>query len=152
MKWWHFVILTILCWGAYVPMIHHGQTAMGKNSGLRCFLFVGLAYFVGSVIAMILLKVRPLEPWAFSSGGMRLSFIAGVLGSIGALGVIFAMKPTYGGTPLIVAPLVFAGAPIMNTFVSIAWSPPKTKPVLWFYVGIALAAAGAAMALYHKPK
>ena len=73
----------------------------------------------------------------------------GVLGAVGALGIIFAMK--YGGKPIFVAPLVFAGAPVMNTFISMAWDKPTQSPSAWFYAGIVITAAGAAMVLYHKP-
>ena len=74
---------------------------------------------------------------------------AGVLGALGALGIVFAIKS--GGKPLSVAPLVFAGAPIMSTFVAMMWDKPTRPPVLMFYVGIATAALGAAMVLRFRP-
>ena len=41
--WLPFALVTILCWGAYVPTIHNGQMAFGgKNTALRAFLFVVL--------------------------------------------------------------------------------------------------------------
>ncbi len=80
-----------------------------------------------------------------------MSTLAGTLGAVGALGIVFALKPTSGGHPMFVAPLVFAGAPIMNIFVSMAWSRPARPPGVWFYVGIALAAVGAALVLRFKP-
>lgn len=150
MKMWvAFVILTVICWGAYVPTLHHGQMAIGKNSQLRAFLFVGAAYALVSVAVLAYLVARKAEPLEFTTGGMALSLFAGVLGAIGALGIIFALKG--GGTPLIVPPLVFAGAPIVNTLVAMLWSPPKNAPGALFYLGIILACAGAAMALRFKP-
>ncbi len=152
MKLWPiFVLVTILCWGAYVPTLHHGQVALGKNSALRAFLFVGLAYFLVSAAVVAYLYISKSEPMEFSSYGMSISTIAGILGAIGALGIVFALKPASGGKPIFVAPLVFAGAPIINTFVSMAWSRPAKAPSLLFYVGILLAAAGAALALRYKP-
>ena len=57
---------------------------------------------------------------------------------------IMALKS--GGTPLYVAPLVFAGAPIVNVLISITWHKPKTAPEIWFYLGVA---EGFEPAVYH---
>lgn len=147
--WMVFVVLTVVCWGAYVPTLHSGQMALGKNSPLRAFLFVGLAYFVMAGAVLAYLMVTKAEPMTYTTKGVTVSTIAGILGAIGALGIVFAMKG--GGKPIIVAPLVFAGAPIVNTIVSMFFHRPTKAPQLLFYVGIVLAAAGAAMALKYKP-
>ncbi|NOT00746.1 MAG: hypothetical protein HOP29_08970 [Phycisphaerales bacterium] len=148
--WIIFVVLTIVCWGAYVPTLHHGQLAFGsRNSALRAFLFVGLAYFLASVGALAYLIATKSEPLEMTRKGMSVSTIAGILGAIGALGIVFAIKN--GGKPLAVAPLVFAGAPIMNTMVSMIWDKPGKPPAVWFYVGILLAGMGAALVLRFKP-
>ena len=150
MKLWPvFVILTVLCWGMYVPTLHHGQAAMGKNSSLRAFLFVGLAYFIIAVVVPALLLWRKLEPWEFTPGGMGMSTFAGALGAVGALGIILALK--YGGKPISVVPLVFGGAPIVSALISMAWDKPSKAPSAMFYVGILLAAAGAALVLRFRP-
>ena len=47
---------------------------------------------------------------------MSKSYSVAIAGATGALCVILALKT--GGTPLYVAPLVFAGAPIVNAFVA----------------------------------
>ena len=61
------------------------------------------------------------------------------------------MAVTSGGRPLFIAPLVFAGAPIVNAIVSLLWHPPKEGSPDWkFYAGIVLAAVGAGMVLYSK--
>ncbi len=148
--WMWFVLATIIFWGAYVPMIHHGQQAFGtKNSALRTFLFIGLAYFLVSAVVLTYTVLTKAEPLAFTRSGVTLSMAAGVLGALGALGIVFAMKS--GGKPLAVAPLVFAGAPIMSTFVAMMWDKPARPPGLMFYVGIVTAALGAAMVLRYRP-
>ena len=109
MKLWTFFVLgTILCWGAYVPTIHHGQMAFGsRNSALRAFLFVGVAYFLMSAAVLAFLVLTKAEPLELTRDGVRISTIAGVLGALGALGIVFAMK--FGGKPIFVAPVVLYG-------------------------------------------
>jgi hypothetical protein len=151
MKLWPlFVVCTVLCWGAYVPMIHHGQLGFGtKNSALRAFLFVGAAYFLIAGLTLAYLVLTKAEPLQLTRPGVTLSTIAGVLGALGALGIVFAIKS--GGAPLTVAPLVFGGAPVVNTVVSMLWDRPAKPPSAMFYVGIVLAGAGAAIVLRFKP-
>lgn len=152
MKLWpYFVLLTILTWGAYVPTIHKGQTALGKDSALRAFLFIGFAYFLVSVVVIAYVWMTGAEKWEFTGRGMTISTFAGVLGALGALGVAFALKPESGGKPLFVAPLVFAGAPIVNTLVAMLLDKPEKSPSPMFYLGILMAACGAGLVLKYKP-
>lgn len=146
-----FILGAVLSWGAYVPTIHHGQLGFGTPKGpFRAFLFVGLAYFlVGVIIPGLLIFVAGQEPLVFPTKGVTLSTYAGILGALGALCVIFALWS--GGKPLYVAPLVFAGAPIMNVVVSMIWHRPATAPGWPFYLGILMAAGGAALVLRFKP-
>ncbi len=149
MKMWPlFVIGAILAWGSYVPLMHHGQTLL-KGGALRAFLCVGLAYFLTAVLIPLGLLGAKVEPWEFNRGGATFAFVAGVAGAAGALCIIMALKSS--GTPLFVAPLVFAGAPIINTLISMAWHKPKSAPEIWFYVGLMLAAVGAGLVLRFKP-
>ncbi|MEM7586162.1 MAG: hypothetical protein AAF560_22415, partial [Acidobacteriota bacterium] len=134
MKLWpFFVIGAILSWGSYVPLMHHGQTLL-KGGALRAFLCVGLAYFMTAVLIPLALLGAKVEPWDFNKEGARFAFIAGIAGAAGALCIIMALKS--GGTPLYVAPLVFAGAPIVNVLISMSWHKPKTSPEIWFYLGL----------------
>jgi hypothetical protein len=56
-----------------------------------------------------------------------------------------------GGKPLYIVPLVFAGAPIVSSIVSLLWHPPQEGTPDWkFITGIVLAAVGAGMVLYSK--
>ena len=78
--------------------------------------------------------------------------LAGTLGALGALGIVFAMAA--GGKPIYVAPIVFAGAPIVNAFVAIAWHPPAEglRSLRWpFVLGIALAAFGGCLVALYRP-
>ncbi|MCP3962080.1 MAG: hypothetical protein GY719_29915 [bacterium] len=146
--WLLFVLGAILFWGSYVPMMHHGQVLL-KGGALRAFLCVGLAYFLTAVLIPLGLMGAKVEPWELNRAGATFAFVAGVLGAGGALCIIMALKS--GGTPLYVAPLVFAGAPIVNVIISMAWHKPKTAPEIWFYLGLALAAVGAGLVLRFKP-
>jgi uncharacterized membrane protein len=163
MLWLAFVLGAILSWGVYVPTLHEGQKELGEGrppaGAVRAFLCVGLAYFVTAVVVPLLLLHFDL------AGGERLQFwrqgqinwrgisfatLAGAAGAAGALCIILSIKN--GGSPLFIAPLVFAGAPIVNTLVSLAWHPPAAglRPGPLFYVGIILAAVGAGLVLYTK--
>lgn len=146
--WLLFVVGAILSWGCYVPLMHHGQTLL-KGGALRAFLCVGLAYFLTAVLIPLGLLGAKVEPWEFTRGGTTYAVIAGAAGAAGALCIIMALKS--GGTPLFVAPLVFAGAPIVNVLVSITWHRPKSPPEIWFYMGLVLAAVGAGLVLRFKP-
>lgn len=146
--WMLFVLGAFLAWGCYVPMIHAGQVAL-KGGALRAFLCVGLAYFLTAVLVPLGLLSGGMESWTFNKSGVMISFVAGVLGAAGALCVILALKT--GGTPLVVAPLVFAGAPVVNALVSMGWHKPKAPPEPLFYVGLLLAALGAFLVLRFRP-
>lgn len=148
--WQAWVLCTIVCWGAYIPAIHHAQALLGKTKGaLRTFLFVGVAYFITSAVILALLAVRKLEPMVFTVSAGACALFAGILGAVGALGIVFAYK--HGGMPTSVGPLVFAGAPIVGTLVSMALHRPSTMPSPLFFLGILMAAAGAALVLANKP-
>jgi hypothetical protein len=137
----------MLAWGSYGPFIHNGQVNLG--SPIRAFLCVGFAYFLMAVLipgAMLLLQD---EPGSFGARGVTWGLLAGAVGAAGAICVIFAMKS--GGTPLYVMPIVFGGAPIMNSVVSMIQHPPKTAPSPLFFLCILFAAAGAGLILRFKP-
>lgn len=166
MHWWQvFVVMTILCWGCYVPTIHEGQGLLGGKTpdgkpkysagALRAFLCVGFAYFLTAVVIPgALISTTPLEDTTFIADGhwkgSAVATLAGVFGAAGALGIILSIK--MGGSPLYIAPLVFAGAPIMSTFVAMALHRPQSPPAWYFYLGLVLAASGAFLVLYGKPK
>ena len=154
-----------MSWGIYVPLVHRATSELGTN--LRAFLMVGVAYFLVAVLVpgffIFVLKSDPtLKPNVtpnWNSTSLMWGLMAGVSGAVGALCVIFATKDAVSllgaaTGPLIVAPLVFAGAPIINTIASMTiFAHGKLeKPSPSFYIGLLVAAAGMALVMVNKPK
>ena len=140
-------LLTVLCWGAYGPLMHHGKEAM--DSALRPFVGVGLAYFLIAVLVPTLKLVFTGEKGHWQRNGAILSLMAGAVGALGALGVIYAFK--FGGSPVYVMPLVFGGAPVINTIVTMGLSGTYRQVNLIFLIGVVTVVLGAAGVLYFKP-
>lgn len=164
MAWLFFALLTVANWGLYGIFLHKGQMAMHVGEGppdpstrWKAFLFVGIAYLIIAVIgSAIMIKVVG-GSFSFTTKGMNWSLIAGVVGAIGAFGVLLAFgaapKPTVKYVPVIMS-IIFCGAPIVNAVVSMSMHPPKDgfASVPWqFYLGILLAAAGGYLVTLFKP-
>ena len=147
-SWLPFVLLTVLSWGTYIPTLHKGTVALG-GSGVHAFLMVGLAYLVVAIFVPGSMIARAGSWEVFTSGGMSFTFAAGVLGAVGALGIVFAIAN--GGRPNVVPPLVFAGAPVVSVFVPMLYNPPQNSPSPIFFLGILMAAAGAGLVLAYRP-
>lgn len=143
-----FVLGTVVCWGAYGPMLHKGQLAMA-GSRLRPFMCVGIAYFLIAVLAPLALLLTVGEEGGFSVKGIIWSTMGGAAGAVGALGIILAFNS--GGKPVYVMPLVFGGAPVINTLVSIAGTDGRQVSPL-FYAGLIMVIVGAATVLVFAPK
>ena len=154
MTWAMFAIGAALSWGVYGAMLHQGQMALGsaQHRGLRALLCVGLAYFViGVIIPVISLASQgELRLQGFTATGTMTATAAGALGAIGAACIIWAFKS--GGIPTYVMPLVFGGAPVINTIVTMALHPPKSSINPLLYLGLLLVVLGASMVLYFKPQ
>jgi hypothetical protein len=143
-----FTAMTALSWGVYGPTLHRGQTGMA-GSRLRPLICVGLAYFLIAVIVPSLILAAWQEPGRFTFSGSLWSLAGGAAGAIGALGIIMAFNS--GGKPIFVMPLVFGGAPVINTFVSIIQTGNyELSP--WFYAGLIIVAGGAVTVLVFAPK
>ena len=144
------IALTALCWGAYGPVLHKGQTKM-NGSRLRPFLCVGLAYFVIAVVGPLMLLGKLEDPGSFDNlSGIAWSFAAGATGAIGALGIIYAFN--FGGKPIFVMPLVFGFAPVVNTFYEIVTKNLYGQVPTLFFVSLALVITGAVMVLVMAPR
>jgi hypothetical protein len=143
-----FALITVVCWGSYGPVLHHGKAGMGGNAWAQ-LLCVGLAYFVITVIVPVYILKTKGEQGAFSTKGVRWGLGAGACGALGALGIITAL--TNGGSPVYVMPIVFGCAPVVNTFVSIWMGKLFDKMTPGFFLGILLVALGAAGVFAFKP-
>jgi hypothetical protein len=143
------IALVICCWGAYGPVLHIGQAAM-HHSRLRPLICVGLAYFLIAVVVGYLWLAATGEASTFNFTGTFWSLMGGAAGAIGALGIIMAFN--FGGKPVYVMPLVFGGAPVVNTFFTITASGLWDQVNALFVAGLMLVIAGAAMVLVFAPK
>ncbi len=147
MLWILFALGAALAWGLYGPALHNGQVQLG--SPMRALLCVGVAYFLIGVLVPIASLSTQGGLAGFTTKGSIAATIAGALGAIGAVCIIFAFRA--GGVPTYVMPLVFAGAPLVNVLFTMLLHPPKTSPNPLLYLGFVLAAAGAGLVLYFKP-
>jgi len=159
--WLILALMTVVFWGLYGIFIHTGVMAFepktDPNARYKAFLFVGLAYFLTAVLAPLFILVTSGASWDFltNTRGVSWSLVAGVVGAAGAFCVLLAFAKA--GDPKmvpVIMSIIFAGAPIVNAVVSLAWHPPKAglasiHPV--FYVGIILAASGGLLVTLFKP-
>lgn len=148
------IATVVCCWGAYGPTLHKGQMAM-EQSRLRPLLCVGLAYFaIAVVVPYLLFGIGFTEDSSYTVSGTIWSLAAGAAGAIGALGIIMAFN--FGGKPVYVMPLVFGGAPVVNTLTTATLSGAfaNLEPVRFalFLAGLILTICGAAMVLVFAPK
>jgi hypothetical protein len=152
--WLYWVLLTIGCWGVYGVFLHSGAMGMADpvNGRIKAFLFVGVAYFLVAVLAPAAILIAKGASWTFPAKGLWWSLIAGIVGAIGALGVLLAFGAK--GSPAVVMSLIFAGAPIINAFYALASHPPAGGygSIKWqFYAGILAAALGGCLVTFYKP-
>jgi len=144
-----FVTMAAICWGCYGPLLHKGQMSM-NNSRLRPFICVGLAYVVVAVAVPLVLRSLMSEAGELTFKGGAWSLAGGIAGALGSLGVILAF--TFGGKPIYVMPLVFGGAPVVNTFISILTAPSLSTISPMFYAGLIVVVAGAVSVLVFAPR
>jgi len=162
MNWIVFSLLTVLSWGVYGVILHkaRGLMPMGAeapHASLKAFLFVCIAYALIGVAAAAMLKLRG-SSWSFTSTGITWSLIAGGAGALGAFTLVLALgaaSPIFkGASAAAVMPIVFGGAPIVNTLVAMTLHPPegglKSLP-LPFVLGCIMAASGAVLVAKFAP-
>jgi hypothetical protein len=144
-----FIALTAICWGCYGPLLHKGQTFM-HGSRMRPFICVGMAYVVVGIIAPLIFWTALGDHGQISARGVLWSLAGGTAGAVGSLGVILAF--TFGGKPIYVMPLVFGGAPVVNTFISIITAQQLSSISPFFYAGLIVVVAGAVSVLVFAPR
>jgi hypothetical protein len=148
------ILLAVVCWGAYGPVLHIGQTKMG-GSRLRPFCCVGIAYFIIAVaVPVMILMASPDDgfklDWRDVLPGMMWSIFAGTAGALGAMGIILAFN--YGGKPVFVMPLVFGFAPVVNTFTSMTVKGTLSQINPYFIGALLIGIVGAVTVLIFAPK
>jgi len=142
--------MAMLSWGAYGPVLHKGQVAMG-GSRLRPLICIGVSYFLIAVLVPLALLGPTGDRGSWHAGGLAWSLAAGSLGALGALGTILAFA--CGGKPFTVMPVVFGCAPVINTFTTLALAETKPDAVSPFFLaGLLVVAAGAATVLAFGPR
>jgi hypothetical protein len=155
-----FTAMTAFFWGIYGIVLHRGTSNMGVPTetniasdlgvSLRAFVGVGLAYFLIAVLVPVALLNRKKETGYWSMSGTIMSLFAGAVGALGALGVALALA--FKGQAIYVMPIVFGGAPVVNTLLT-SWlnrSFKQIKPM--FLVGMVLVALGMVGVLLTKPQ
>jgi hypothetical protein len=149
-----FSLLTVFSWGLYGAFLHSGQVGMADpvNGRYKAFLFVGVAYFITAVLAPLAVLLLKGASMTFPQKGLWWSLIAGIVGAIGAFGVLLAFGAN--GKPAVVMSIVFAGAPVVNAIYVLLQHPPaggwgNIKPQ--FYLGILFAALGGCLVTFYKP-
>jgi uncharacterized membrane protein len=147
MSWVTLALSAAFSWGLYGASLHRGQVALGNP--MKAMLCVGIAYFLIAVLVPVAALSAQGELRNFNLTGTVTATLAGALGALGAVCITYAFRN--GGTPFIVMPLVFGGAPIINVLASMVIHPPKVAPNPMLYLGFLLAAAGAGMVLYFRP-
>jgi hypothetical protein len=153
-------ITTALFWGIYGPLLIKGHLAMtvvdvdGKEVSygrLRPFICVGFAYLIVAIVApAAFIQFGIMEPGkglfsGWNTWGVIWSLVAGGAGALGAFFLLVALN--YAPTkpyppPLLVMPLVFGCAPVVNAIFTM-WSRNKWNVNPLFLAGMILVAVGA---------
>lgn len=172
--WLMFVVIAGIAWGTYVPIIFYGGQELTTKPGtiggrLASILCVGIAYFfMAVVIPLVLMSVRDDAKPEWKMNGLIFSSLAGIMGAVGAICVIFASKAATeaakaeGVNPaqyrMYIAPLIFSLAPAINTLMSLIWHPKPGNP--WHFgfempgwklpLGIVFVMIGTFLVLFSK--
>ena len=152
--WLIYALMTVLCWGLYGVFIHTGRLGMkdASNGLYKAFLLVGVAYFLTAVLAPLAILWMRGADWHIEPRGLAWSLLAGLVGAVGALGVLLAFAAK--GPPTVVMSIVFAGAPMVNAFAALIAHPPAGGwgSIRWpFYIGILMAALGGCLLTMYRP-
>src|SRR3990172_5425394 len=102
MTWLVFALGAIISWGLYGPSLHRGQVQL--RNPMRALLCVGIAYFLMGVLVPVVTLSYQGGLRGFNWDGTIAATVAGALGALGAICIIWAFK--FGGVPTYVMPLV----------------------------------------------
>jgi hypothetical protein len=156
--WLTFALLTVACWGTYGIFLQMGSENMHDptNGRIKAFLFVGLAYFLVAVLAPIVTLALSGANWNFPIKGMSFSLVAGIIGAVGALGVLLAFNaaPNPRQSVPVIMTIIFSGAPVLNAIVALSLNPPAKGwgSIPWqFWLGMVLAVTGGGLVTKFKP-
>ncbi len=156
------IMATAVFWGVYGPFLQWGHGAM-ESGRMRPFICVGIAYVVVAVVGPILvISVFGMEKGnglfsGWTMAGIWWSFVAGVVGALGALGMLLAFN--FGGKPHYVPPLIFGLAPVVNAAFTLAMNSQLREQLAanlvrssFFGAGLLMVAVGAVTVLVAAPK
>ncbi len=153
LNWWFLpaVALVWVFWGKYGVQVHSSIEGF-KKSGMRAMIALSVAYVAVAVAALAYVLLGFGPETSFSRAGFGRGLLAGLITTLGAWGVVFGNRYVKGG-PSIVMPLVFAGAPVVNSFYVMgvsgaAWSAVDVR----FWLGIAVIIVGGYLVLTNKPE
>ena len=145
------IALTALCWGSYGPVLHLAHPGRPEFAdALRSFICVGGAYFGIAIVVPLVLLARGGERGGWTARGVFWSLLAGACGALGALGVILALN-AFGGKPIYVMPLIYGGAPVVNTLLTAFFNRGFDQLKAPFLAGLLLVITGAVTVLVFRP-
>ena len=131
--------------------MHKAQGSKHKAKGSKLKLWIlclGTCALV--LVPLVVLMGQGQGLSGFNREGTTAATVAGALGALGAVCIIFSFRT--GGTPTYVMPLVFGGAPLVNVLYTMYIHPPKVAVNPLLYIGFLVTAVGAGMVLYFKPQ
>ena len=142
------IALTAICWGAYGPVLHRGQTAM-EGSRLRPLLCVGIAYFVIAVVVPLV--------WLYTRGEKGDWTFAGAVECRGRRGRCPGCAGHHPGVQLWRQAELRDAArlwlrAVVNAFLTIYWAGSWKEVSPMFLAGLILVAVGAFTVLFFAPK
>lgn len=151
-NWWFLpaVALVWVCWGKYGMQVHTAIDGF-KKSGMRAMISLSTAYVAVALLALVWVGAGFDSSVTFSSEGLKGGTIAGLITTLGAWGIVFGNRYVPGG-PSVVMPLVFAGAPLVNSFYvinrgDVGWGSVDIR----FWLGIVVIIIGGYLVLTNKP-
>ena len=143
------VAIITAAWGSYGSAVHASNVAF-KGQSFRTTMMIGLSYTLCAIPCGLAILAN-VDGGAVSDVGLHYGFLAGGFTSLGAIFTVLAIRHVTGG-PNTAMPLIFAGAPIVNSFYSIyAQKVPFSDIHILFWGGVVLCMIGAYIVFASKP-